>query len=264
MISLNALDSDGESALARQCQYTAIMNGTSAATPMISGVAALMLEANPNLGYRDVKYILAKTAKRIDPTYSPVTYDYGGSRITLDSGWVQNAAGFWFSTWYGFGAVDATAAVIMAKTYINYLPPIVESGTVSVAQTAITVPYTANGSAVTFSVSASMKAVEHVQLYLSIPQAPTNGLMCNQVQLTSPSGTTSILMHAGTGFGSYSAVGSNATPQTSVSTAQLLSNAFYGESAAGVWGLQILDLCSSGTGTILPAGTAQVLTISGH
>ena len=43
------------------------MNGTSAAAPNVAGVVALMLEANPRLSSRDVKYILASTAKRVDP-----------------------------------------------------------------------------------------------------------------------------------------------------------------------------------------------------
>ena len=34
-------------------------SGTSAAAPIVSGVVALMLEANPELGYRDVQEILA-------------------------------------------------------------------------------------------------------------------------------------------------------------------------------------------------------------
>ncbi|NDL55414.1 S8 family serine peptidase, partial [Photorhabdus laumondii] len=38
--------------------YTS-MQGTSFAAPIVSGVVALMLEANPNLGYRDVQQILA-------------------------------------------------------------------------------------------------------------------------------------------------------------------------------------------------------------
>lgn len=42
--------------------------GTSAATPEISGIAALMLQANPHLGWRDVKDILAMTARPVDGT----------------------------------------------------------------------------------------------------------------------------------------------------------------------------------------------------
>ena len=57
--------------------YTHIMNGTSAATPMVAGVAALILEANPALTWREVRYILATTARKNDPA---------------DSGWQTNGA----------------------------------------------------------------------------------------------------------------------------------------------------------------------------
>jgi hypothetical protein len=66
--------------------YTNRMNGTSAATPMVSGVVvALMLNANPNLNYRDVKYILAHTARKIDEN---------------NPDWNKNAAGLWFNPNY--------------------------------------------------------------------------------------------------------------------------------------------------------------------
>lgn len=76
--------------------YTNSFNGTSAATPMVSGVAALMLEANPLLSYRDVKAILAKTARKNDPT---------------NINWDTNSAGNDYNYNYGFGAVDAQRAV---------------------------------------------------------------------------------------------------------------------------------------------------------
>ncbi len=44
--------------------YTSRFNGTSAATPMVSGVVALMLEANPNLHWRDVQEILLRSARQ--------------------------------------------------------------------------------------------------------------------------------------------------------------------------------------------------------
>jgi subtilisin family serine protease len=50
------------------CDYTSTFNGTSSAAPTVSGVIALMLEANSNLTWRDVKHILAMTAKIIKIT----------------------------------------------------------------------------------------------------------------------------------------------------------------------------------------------------
>ncbi|MEM6781436.1 MAG: S8 family serine peptidase, partial [Pseudomonadota bacterium] len=70
--------------------YTNVFGGTSAASPIVSGVVALMLEANPNLGYRDVQEILAFSARKNDPT---------------DAGWQTNGAGLHFNHDYGFGLV---------------------------------------------------------------------------------------------------------------------------------------------------------------
>ncbi len=44
--------------------YTSRFNGTSAAAPMVSGVIALMLQANPNLTYRDVEEILVRSSRQ--------------------------------------------------------------------------------------------------------------------------------------------------------------------------------------------------------
>ncbi len=40
-------------------------NGTSAAAPMVTGIVALMLDANENLGWRDVQTILAYSARHV-------------------------------------------------------------------------------------------------------------------------------------------------------------------------------------------------------
>jgi len=48
--------------------YTSRFNGTSAAAAQVSAVIALMLEANPNLSYRDVQEILVRSARQVNPT----------------------------------------------------------------------------------------------------------------------------------------------------------------------------------------------------
>ncbi|MDJ1182164.1 S8 family serine peptidase [Roseofilum casamattae] len=82
--------------------FPGTFGGTSAATPIVSGIVALMLEANPNLTARDVQHILVKSAQKNDPT---------------NDDWTQNGAGHWVNHNYGFGAVDAEAAVNLAKTW---------------------------------------------------------------------------------------------------------------------------------------------------
>ncbi len=88
--------------------YTYAMAGTSAAAPMVTGAVALILEACPNLTWRDVKYVIAKSAKKIDSS---------------SESWIKNGAGFNFSRDYGFGLIDTKAAIDYCKNgYIN-LPP---------------------------------------------------------------------------------------------------------------------------------------------
>lgn len=95
--------------------YTNRMNGTSAAGPIVSGVAALMLEANPELTWRDIRYILATTATKNGG------YLYTNSSDCMEdlTGYCMNAAGYSFSNTYGFGRPDAQAAVELAMGWTN-------------------------------------------------------------------------------------------------------------------------------------------------
>jgi len=126
------------------CDY-AYMNGTSAAAPSISGVVALVLGANPELGWRDVRDILRLSARKVDADY-PRRIPHGGDRAygapmnlkdnTLSAtiggagdiadgstvapmtlGWQVNGAGLEHSDWYGFGVPDAEKAVALARDY---------------------------------------------------------------------------------------------------------------------------------------------------
>lgn len=99
--------------------YTHVMNGTSSATPSVTGVSSLVIQAKPDISVPQLRYILATTASN-DTTsgwstlkYSPVKGSVSeyGQQITFDNGWHSNAAGLRFSNYYGFGVVDAYKAV---------------------------------------------------------------------------------------------------------------------------------------------------------
>lgn len=93
-------------------------NGTSAAAPMISGVAALMLDANPNLGWRDVQTILAYSARHVGSDIgSTVLSGYEQAFWAFNGADDWNGGGLHFSTDYGYGLVDAKAAVRLAETW---------------------------------------------------------------------------------------------------------------------------------------------------
>lgn len=81
--------------------------GTSAATPLVSGVAALILSANPNLTYRDVQQILLLSSRHGDVADPDVTL---------------NGAGLWVSHRVGFGIPDAGRAVQLARAWTNRPP----------------------------------------------------------------------------------------------------------------------------------------------
>ena len=92
-------------------RYRNDFGGTSAAAPIVSGVAALVRSANTNLTWRDVKLILAASARQND---------------AADAGWEEGALKYAsttdrydFNHQYGFGMVDAAAAVALASGWTN-------------------------------------------------------------------------------------------------------------------------------------------------
>lgn len=82
--------------------------GTSASAPQVAGVAALMLSANPQLGYRDVQQILALSSRHFD---------------FFDPDLITNAAGLAVSHNLGFGTPDATHAVKLARLWTPRAAP---------------------------------------------------------------------------------------------------------------------------------------------
>ncbi|MEH6417161.1 S8 family serine peptidase [Pseudomonas sp. CGJS7] len=244
---LNALDSS-QSAIDNTCNYSGRMNGTSAAAPTVSGVAALMLQVNPKLTFRDVKYILATTARQIDPQQAAVSNAQG---TLLSAGWTVNAAGRPFSNWYGFGLVDATMAVTRAGGF-KTLGPLIDSGwqraALAAAQPAGNVAAPARA---TIRIAGGAARVEAVQIGfdtnaragVNFPLVATNV----RIVLISPSGTRAVIIPPGS-------VPANLNNQT-LSTSLVAANAFLDENGNGDWTLEVVD-------TALAAGAAPVANLS--
>jgi hypothetical protein len=212
------------------CLYSNTMNGTSGATPTVTGATALMLQANPNLTWRDVKYILAKTADKIDPNNSFPNHPVQALNLTghtYELPWITNAAGFHFHNWYGFGRINVDNAVAMAKVYTSALGTFKSTG-FKYDSGALTVAIPDNNAAGitrTFAVTDNL-SVEAVQLRISISNCAGD----MGIELTSPSGTQSILLNI-----------NSKLRDGAILNHIFLSNAFYGEAAAGTWTLKVLD-----------------------
>ena len=88
-------------------------------------------------------------------------------------------------------------------------------------------------------------SIESVQVKLSERTCTGN----IGVELTSPAGTKSILININSGL-----------LETSITNHVLLSNAFYGESSAGVWSLKLI----SGAANCTPTLVQWQLNVSGH
>lgn len=88
--------------------YTDLFGGTSAATAMVAGTAALVLSVGPVLTANTVKQILEDTADKInDPEPDMILGKRGGTYINGHS------------RWFGHGRINAASAVIKAKKMVS-------------------------------------------------------------------------------------------------------------------------------------------------
>ena len=221
--------------------YTSIFSGTSAATPNAAGAVALLLETQPELTWRDVKHILAKTARQLDADIPRVRVAFGGTPAVLQHGWITNAAGYRFHNWYGFGAIDVDAAVALASTYTpDSLGGFTESDPFRLA-TGVAIPdHDGGGLTQTQNVTGPSATVniEAVQLRLEVTHANPREL---GVELVSPAGTRSIINPV-----FNDALDGVESPLDWT----ILSNAFYGEPPTGQWTLNVIDAAEGNLGAL--------------
>ncbi len=214
---------------------TSNFTGTSAAAPLVSGIIALMLDANPNLTWRDVQHILVNTASRngIQP-----------------SGWTKNAAGYFHSYDYGFGRANALAAVEAAETW-QYVPEEINTQTIAIPVNQ-PIPETTTGDGITSTVliPANM-TIEHVEVIFNM-EALTGGRGDLEVTLISPAGTPSLLM---TKRPKDNNIEYNKLNQLGISYPPALwgynnwsftTVRNWGENAAGYWTLKVVDRTPNG------------------
>ncbi|XP_053696670.1 furin-like protease 1 [Sabethes cyaneus] len=184
--------------------------GTSASAPLAAGIAALVLEANRNLTWRDMQHIVVRTAKP------------GNLK---DQTWSKNGVGRRVSHSFGYGLMDAAAMVKLARTWktvpdqqvceINaphldkQIPP----------RTKVTLQLTVEH-------CMGVNYLEHVQAKITLTSQRRGDI---QIFLTSPSGTRVTLLTPRSHDLSRS--GFNQWPFMSVHT--------WGEAPHGTWQLEI-------------------------
>jgi subtilisin-like proprotein convertase family protein len=249
--TLSGFLNDGAGAFTEQVRrgydataYTDHFNGTSASAPVVSGVVALMLQAGPGLGWRDVQDILAASARLTGSAFGagPSSVEDGVWQTNGATTW--NGGGYHLHTNYGYGMVDAYNAVRMAEVWhlfgaaeTSANEVLVQSGLNDFVDTMV--PEGAGSFSTTFTIAGNVE-IDHVALQLDLA---SEGIRDLQVEMTSASGTViqaAVLDLIDPG------------PATDVQWVYGIEG-FRGELAAGTWTLTITDPFVGATTTVRSA-----------
>ncbi len=237
---------------------TPFFSGTSAATPMVSGTIALMLEVNPNLDARNIQHIFVETTQKnrltdtdgdgvldastggtveLRNTFtSAVDTDREDGEDPYNTGWFMNGAGNWVSDSFGFGMIDAGAAVDLASTW-TLVDPELQITTDKILSSSFVIPEGELGDLDSLETGGSWNVdtnleTEWVNLTVDLNITEQDELM---LVLVSPSGTRSVLMSPG---------GNDSTSFNNERT--FSTNQFWGENSLGEWSIEVLDVNNDG------------------
>lgn len=184
----------------------------------LSGIFALVLEANPKLSWRDLQHLIVNTSRRTD---------------RQDKDWQKNGAGHHVNHKYGFGVLD-TAALVAAATSLNWRTASEQHMCREQDHTdnkRIPARGTLTSSIISTGCSGKINCVmrlEHVRVYVTLNHKSRGSL---RIVLTSPAGTRSELLaprdrdYSGDGFQNW--------PFMTVFN--------WGENPAGIWKIEVTD-----------------------
>lgn len=189
-------------------------SGTSASAPIVSGTIGLLLESCPSLTYRDVKYLIATTANKIDSS---------------NSTWVKNSANLWHSIDYGYGVIDLPQMLSVCKNSYKNLPNEQEIYS-NIFEIDANIP---NGGSyvLDLNIPTSFSKVEWIGVDVKFTHDDTGEI---EIFLTSPNNTKTTLIKE------LPSLEYSYTIDTRYS-----SNAYYDENPTGIWKLEIKDILNN-------------------
>ncbi|MFZ1483225.1 MAG: S8 family serine peptidase, partial [Paracoccaceae bacterium] len=211
--------------------FTYDFNGTSSAAPMVTGIVSLMLEANAALGWRDVQSILANTARHVGSAVGGAPSGFEFFQWGWNGANTWNGGGMHFSNDYGYGLVDALAAVRLAETWLmgNHSAQVSNNeynNDVDMLNSSVIIP-DGNTTGTTFSGNAAFgDLVDRVTVSITFSTTYMGDV---EIYLISPEGTQSILLRDQAGNLDFDG------------TWTFESQAFRGERANGLWQVRIVD-----------------------
>lgn len=229
VVTADRLDSAGYD----PTDFTSEFGGTSSACPLVAGVAALVLSANPDLTAAEVKQVLQQTADKIidtdpDPQFGfrKGTYETNGR-----------------SDWFGHGKVNAFKAVQAALQ--RQSAALAAAGQVQrqirqQSTTSVTIPdFDPQGATSTIQIG-DTGTVRDIQVSVTITHTYMGDL---EISLVSPIGQT-VLLQSRT-LGNKQNLQVTYTLQTTPLLRRMLN-----QSVQGRWQLRIVDQALGDTGTL--------------
>lgn len=209
------------------------VSGTSFAAPIVSSAVALMLAENPSLGYRDVQEILILSSRA-----------RAGGSSTENGGTHFNGGGLSFTREGGFGTLDASAAVSLARHWDKTSTAANENSVAAGFSLSSSSPAGTVLSASVNSGSAGELSTQWVTIDLKLTDSHLRDL---RIELVSPDGTRAVIAE------NLAQIGSTTSLDFTFS-----SLVTWGEDSDGDWRLELTHPVGIGSDLLVQAATLTV------